>query len=232
MEGVGSTIIHPIRFGDDVRVWQEEESPFALVAAILTILIVGQQGYTGGINGMTDLRTLLGWDIRTDSAKLILYFVNALLLRPLGMEGLLLGFVIGHFVLLLGMLTMIFRNYPGNVFIGFDFLDKLRNTVCSSHLGDTRTLAIHVSHTIFYEMGAERRAEMGIADSLIRVSTGIEDAEDLLEGQAAPQPRERHHQQRDDRQHHAATDIKDFQRQRRRVRGIVVRRFPTPERRR
>src|ERR1700684_1183823 len=32
------------------------------VAAILTILIVGQQGYTGGINGMTDLRTLLGWD--------------------------------------------------------------------------------------------------------------------------------------------------------------------------
>ena len=45
------------------------------VAAILTILIVGQQGYTGGINGITDLRTLLGWDIRTDSAKYILYFV-------------------------------------------------------------------------------------------------------------------------------------------------------------
>ena len=43
--------------------------------AILTILIVGQQGYTGGINGMTDLRTLLGWDIRVDSAKYILYFV-------------------------------------------------------------------------------------------------------------------------------------------------------------
>ncbi|MGV8833772.1 MAG: urea ABC transporter permease subunit UrtC [Devosia sp.] len=50
------------------------------IAAILTILIVGQQGYTGGINGITDLRTLLGWDIRTDSAKLILYFVNAVLL--------------------------------------------------------------------------------------------------------------------------------------------------------
>ena len=44
------------------------------VAAILTILIIGQQGYTGGVNGMTDLRTLLGWDIRTDSAKYILYF--------------------------------------------------------------------------------------------------------------------------------------------------------------
>ena len=42
-----------------------------------SILIIGQQGYTGGVNGITDLRTLLGWDIRTDSAKYILYFVNA-----------------------------------------------------------------------------------------------------------------------------------------------------------
>src|ERR1700750_978055 len=50
------------------------------IAAILTILIVGQQGYTGGINGMTDLRTLHGWDIRTDHAKFILYFVEVALL--------------------------------------------------------------------------------------------------------------------------------------------------------
>src|SRR6201999_1861551 len=45
------------------------------IAAILGILIIGQQGYTGGINGITDLRTLLGWDIRTDHAKFVLYFV-------------------------------------------------------------------------------------------------------------------------------------------------------------
>jgi len=45
------------------------------LAAVLTILIVGRQDYTGGINGITDLRTLLGWDIRTDHAKYILYFV-------------------------------------------------------------------------------------------------------------------------------------------------------------
>lgn len=50
------------------------------VASILTILIVGQQGYTGGINGITDLRTLLGWDIRTDHAKYILYYANGALL--------------------------------------------------------------------------------------------------------------------------------------------------------
>lgn len=50
------------------------------IALILTVLIVGQQGYTGGINGITDLRTLHGWDIREDSAKYILYFINAILL--------------------------------------------------------------------------------------------------------------------------------------------------------
>ncbi len=44
------------------------------IAAILTILIIGQQGYTGGVNGMTDLRTLHGWDIRTDHAKYVLYY--------------------------------------------------------------------------------------------------------------------------------------------------------------
>jgi urea transport system permease protein len=50
------------------------------IAAILTILIIGQQGYTGGVNGITDLRTLHGWDIRTDHAKTVLYFVNGFLL--------------------------------------------------------------------------------------------------------------------------------------------------------
>ncbi len=50
------------------------------IAAILTILIIGQQGLIGGVNGITDLRTLLGWDIRSDSAKYILYYVNIALL--------------------------------------------------------------------------------------------------------------------------------------------------------
>ncbi|CAN6484442.1 unnamed protein product [Victoria cruziana] len=45
------------------------------VALILTVLIIGQQGYTGGVNGITDLKTLMGWDIRTDSARLVLYYV-------------------------------------------------------------------------------------------------------------------------------------------------------------
>jgi O-acetylhomoserine (thiol)-lyase len=62
----------------------------------------------------------------------------------------------------------------------FDFLNRLRVVVLSSNLGDNRSLAIPVAHTIFYEMGAERRASMGIAESLIRISVGIEDGADLI----------------------------------------------------
>jgi len=62
----------------------------------------------------------------------------------------------------------------------FDFLNRLRCVVLSSNLGDNRTLAIPVAHTIFHEMGPQRRAGMGIADSLIRLSVGIEDCDDLI----------------------------------------------------
>lgn len=50
------------------------------LALILSLGIDGNQGLTGGRNGITDLRTLLGWDIRTVPAQYILYFVNLLLL--------------------------------------------------------------------------------------------------------------------------------------------------------
>ncbi|MDB5745701.1 MAG: cystathionine gamma-synthase family protein [Massilia sp.] len=63
----------------------------------------------------------------------------------------------------------------------FDYLNRLKLAIPASNLGDTRTLVIPVAHTIFFEMGAARRASMGIAESLIRVSVGIEDTDDLLE---------------------------------------------------
>ena len=62
----------------------------------------------------------------------------------------------------------------------FDYLNRLKVGIPASNLGDTRTLVIPVAHTIFFEMGPERRASMGIAESLIRVSVGIEDTADLL----------------------------------------------------
>ncbi len=83
--------------------------------------------------------------------------------------------------------SQLFRGYGGLLSFElrdgidpFDFLNRLKVVVLSSNLGDNRTLAIPVAHTIFYEMGAQRRAAMGIADSLIRISTGIEDGADLI----------------------------------------------------
>ncbi len=62
----------------------------------------------------------------------------------------------------------------------FEFLNRLKLVISSSHLGDNRTLAIPVAHTIYWEMGPQRRAEMGIVDSLVRLSIGIEDIDDLV----------------------------------------------------
>ncbi len=85
------------------------------IALILTVLIIGQQGLTGGVNGITDLKTLMGWDIRGDGAKLALYFINA---------ALLLGCIlIGKFILAskLGRLLMAMRDKEERVrFSGYD----------------------------------------------------------------------------------------------------------------
>ncbi len=50
------------------------------VSAIMAIVIIGQQGFTGGINGITDFKTFLGLDLDNDRAKLVMYFITAVLL--------------------------------------------------------------------------------------------------------------------------------------------------------
>ena len=59
-------------------------------------------------------------------------------------------------------------------------LNRLHLAVKATGMGDTRTLIIPVAPTIFWEAGAAARAEMGIADGLVRVSVGLEDAQDLI----------------------------------------------------
>ena len=85
------------------------------IALILSVLIIGQQGYTGGINGMTDLKTLHGWDTRTNSAKYILYFINCGLLIA---TILLCRYVLNS---KLGMLLLAMRDKEDRVrFSGYD----------------------------------------------------------------------------------------------------------------
>jgi urea transport system permease protein len=95
------------------------------VALILTVLIIGQQGYTGGVNGMTDLKTVLGWDTRTDSAKYILYYLCV-------------GLLIGAIVLCrwiqtskLGTLLLAMRDKEDRVrFSGYDVANFKIFTFC------------------------------------------------------------------------------------------------------
>lgn len=58
--------------------------------------------------------------------------------------------------------------------------NRLRLPLKATGLADTRTLIIPVAHTIFWEAGPEVRAAMGIADGMVRLSVGLEDAQDLI----------------------------------------------------
>ena len=59
-------------------------------------------------------------------------------------------------------------------------IDRLKLIVLATHLWDSRTLAIPVSPTIYFEMGEEGRKSAGIDEGLIRISVGLERAEDLI----------------------------------------------------
>ena len=86
-----------------------------VIAVILTVLIVGQQGFTGGINGITDLRTLHGWDITSNSAKYIFYFITCFLLLAV--------IIVSRFILTskFGRLLLAIRDKEDRVrFSGYD----------------------------------------------------------------------------------------------------------------
>jgi urea transport system permease protein len=50
------------------------------LAAIMAIVIIGQQGTTGGINGITDFRTFAGLPLDGDEPRRVLYFITVALL--------------------------------------------------------------------------------------------------------------------------------------------------------
>ncbi|MDQ3260116.1 MAG: urea ABC transporter permease subunit UrtC [Pseudomonadota bacterium] len=85
------------------------------LSGIIAIVIIGQQGYTGGINGITDFKTFLGVDIDQDKAKVVMYYVTAALL--------LLALIVGRFILKsrLGKVLVAIRDREDRVrFSGYD----------------------------------------------------------------------------------------------------------------
>ena len=50
----------------------------------------------------------------------------------------------------------------------------------SANLGDTRTIATHPASTTHSKLALEDRLEVGITDSLVRISVGLEHTEDII----------------------------------------------------
>lgn len=60
------------------------------------------------------------------------------------------------------------------------FLDQLQIPYLAASLGGVESLVQPVAIISYYELSSQERAELGISDSLVRLSVGIEGADDLL----------------------------------------------------
>jgi O-succinylhomoserine sulfhydrylase len=63
----------------------------------------------------------------------------------------------------------------------FAFLDALQVVDISNNLGDAKSLITHPATTTHRKLGAEGRAAVGIAETTVRLSVGLEDPLDLIE---------------------------------------------------
>jgi len=63
----------------------------------------------------------------------------------------------------------------------FRFLNALRLVDISNNLGDAKSLITHPATTTHQRLGPENRAAMGVTDSLVRISVGLEAPEDVTE---------------------------------------------------
>lgn len=63
----------------------------------------------------------------------------------------------------------------------FDFLNRLKIFMRATNLFDNRSLAIHPASTIYGNFTPQERREMDISETLIRLSIGLEDVDDLYE---------------------------------------------------
>jgi len=63
----------------------------------------------------------------------------------------------------------------------FRVINNLQYALNASNIGDARTLVVHPASTIYAGNTLEEREKMGVYEDLIRVSVGLEDAEDIIE---------------------------------------------------
>lgn len=63
----------------------------------------------------------------------------------------------------------------------FRFINRLQLIRRATNLFDNKTLAIHPASTIFGPFSENQRRQMDVSESIIRLSVGLEDVDDLLE---------------------------------------------------
>jgi O-succinylhomoserine sulfhydrylase len=63
----------------------------------------------------------------------------------------------------------------------FAFQDALRLVRISNNLGDAKSLITHPATTTHQRLKPEQRADLGISDGMVRLSCGLEHADDLVE---------------------------------------------------
>lgn len=85
------------------------------LASIMAIVIVGQQGVTGGINGITDFKTFLGIELAADGIRTKFYFATVAILLVMVLAG---GFIVRS---RLGKILVAIRDREDRVrFSGYD----------------------------------------------------------------------------------------------------------------
>ena len=76
--------------------------------------------------------------------------------------------------------TTIGIEFSGNKDAAYKFMNALRVIDISNNLGDSKSLITHPASTTHRRLGPEVLAEMGITESTLRLSVGLEHADDLI----------------------------------------------------
>lgn len=77
--------------------------------------------------------------------------------------------------------TLVAFDVKGGKAEAFRFGGALGIVKITNNLGDAKSLITHPATTTHQRLGPEARAELGITDAMLRLSVGLEDADDLIE---------------------------------------------------
>jgi cystathionine gamma-synthase len=167
---------------------------------IMAGVVVGGRGL---VSAVRDMQAMLGGIVDPHTAYLLLRGMKTLGVRMQKQNG--NGMAVAHFLEAHPRVRRVYypglsshpdykiaceqmKGFGGVVSFEIDgdltttsrFIDHLQIPYIAPSLGGVETLIEQPALMSFYEMAAEDRAAIGIADELVRLSLGVEDAEDLI----------------------------------------------------